>query len=417
MLSPPSLFENKKEFLIVSALLSLIIAIRVLFLYQDYKSLKSTPNYYYSVAQILKLFQKKDLTLIKVRSIDNFEFYIATNKRVEPFEWVRVKFKLKESTTFLEYLKSPFINGEVLEHIEEGFDAKWYLKDKISKEHKNREIALFYNAIFLAQPLNRELREKISSLGISHLVALSGFHLGILWIVILFVLYTPYRFFHQKYYPYRHKDIDLGLIILILLALFILFVGSPPSLIRAYVMALLGWIVLILGLELISFKLLVFTALLILALFPKLIVSFGFILSVAGVFYIFLILRWLRDASSWFIKLIAIPIGVFVFMFPIAHYLFPTTSIYQLFSPILSILFVPFYPISAILHIFGYGSAFDGFLLWLFNLPIKSKDIVIPTYLIVLYLLLSFGSIFSKTLFVLTFLLALTITTFSLILF
>ena len=47
---------------------------------------------------------------------------------------------------------------------------------------------------FFATPLAKEVREKISLFGVSHLVALSGFHLGILWALVyggLLLLYRP----------------------------------------------------------------------------------------------------------------------------------------------------------------------------------------------------------------------------------
>ena len=417
MLSPPPLFKNTKEFLIVATLLILIIVGRLFFIYKDYQHLKSLPNYYYTDAQVIKLYKgkgkKEGSTLLRLHSIDNLDFYLYTNK--EPpnrFDWVRVKLKLKKDTTFFDYLRGFFANGEIVEHIEDGFDAKAYLRELISRQHNGYEsIKTFYYAIFLADPLDRELREKISNLGVSHLVALSGFHLGILWMIIFAMAYIPYRYFQQRYYPYRNRNIDLGLFVLIFLAIFVLFVGAPPALIRSYVMLLIAWIILMFGLELISFKFLTIAILIILAIKPKYVASLGLLLSMAGVFYIFLTIKWFKRKPAWFITLIAIPVGIFLLMFPIGHYFFPQTTIWQLSSPILSILFIIFYPLVAILHFFSLGSLFDSSLLWLFNLPQKSIDIYMPTPLIIVYIILSIGAIFSKRVFFATLALALLITT------
>jgi len=412
MLSPPPLFKNKKEFFLVSLILIAITAIRLFFYYLDYKELKNLDGFYYSEAQIIKEYETKNNSiLLKLKDTDGLNFYLFTDVPFDRFSWVRVKIKLKDDTTFWDYLKGFFAKGEVLEQIEPGFDAKALLREAIDKQHKNyQDIKTFYHAIFLADPLDKKLRQKISSLGVSHLVALSGFHLGIIWLIVFGFFYIPYRYFQQKYYPWRHRNIDLGLLTLLFLAIFVVFVGAPASLVRSYVMLALGWFVLTLGLELISFEFLAFAVLLILAIAPKLIASLGFLLSVTGVFYIFLVIKWLRDYPSWFITLIAIPVGIFLLMFPIGHFFFPDTSIWQLCSPILSVIFIIFYPIVAILHMFGLGWLFDKELLWLFSLPKNSVDIYMPTPLILGYVALSILAIFSKRAFYLLLIVATLIT-------
>jgi competence protein ComEC len=181
--------------------------------------------------------------------------------------------------------------------------------------------------------------------------------------------------------------------------IFVIFVGAPASLTRSYVMLALGWFILILGLELISFEFLAFAALLILAIAPKLIASLGFLLSFAGVFYIFLVIKWLKDYPVWFVSLIAIPVGIFLLMFPIGHFFFPNTTIWQLSSPILSVVFIVFYPVVAIFHLIGAGWVFDDELLWLFSLPTSYINVTMPLWMIVSYVILSIGAIFNKRVF------------------
>ncbi len=414
MLAPPPLFRNKKEFLIISAILVSIIIARLIFVYQDYQSLKSLPNYYYTEAQVIKIYEtKSNSTLLKLHSnTKNLDFFLYTNKEIpKRFDWVRVKLKLKKGTSFFDYLKGFFAYGDIIEHVEDGFYAKAFLRELIDKQHNGYEsIKTFYYAIFLADPLDKNLRDKISSLGVSHLVALSGFHLGILWLMVFAAAYVPYRYFQQKYYPYRNRNIDLGLFTLIFLALFTLFVGAPASLIRSYVMLFIGWVILTLALELLSFKFLAFAVLLILAVAPKLVASLSLLLSMSGVFYIFLVIKYFQEKPAWFISLVAIPVGIFLLMFPIGHYFFPNTTIWQLCSPILSVLFILFYPLVAILHLFGLGSLFDGALLWLFNLPKGSIEIYLPNYIMAIYVALSISAVFSKRVFYATLIAATLIT-------
>ena len=402
MLSPPPFFKKRKEFLAISAILIAIIALRLFFIYGDYKKLKNLNGYYYTDAQVLKLYEgkgkKRDATLLKLKSDNGLQFYLYTYKTPpKRFEWVRVKLKLKKNTTYWDYLKGFFAYGDIIENIENGFDAKAFLRRQIDKQHPiDGKINTFYHAIFLADPLDRGLREKISSLGISHLVAISGFHLGIMWLIIFGFAYIPYRFLQQKYFPWRNRNIDLGFFTLLFLLFFVLFVGAPPALVRSYVMLAIAWFVLILGLELISFQFLVFAMLLILAIAPKLIASLGLLLSFAGVFYIFLVIKWLRSYLGWFITLIAIPVGIFLLMFPIGHFFFGNSSIWQLMSPPLSVLFIIFYPVSAMLHLFGFGGVFDKALYALFNLPSKSITVAMPLPVIISYAALSFWAVFNK---------------------
>jgi competence protein ComEC len=414
VLAPPPLFRNKKEFLIISAILVSIIIARLIFVYQDYQSLKSLPNYYYTEAQVIKIYEtKSNSTLLKLHSnTKNLDFFLYTNKEIpKRFDWVRVKLKLKKGTSFFDYLKGFFAYGDIIEHVEDGFYAKAFLRELIDKQHNGYEsIKTFYYAIFLADPLDKNLRDKISSLGVSHLVALSGFHLGILWLMVFAAAYVPYRYFQQKYYPYRNRNIDLGLFTLIFLALFTLFVGAPASLLRSYVMLFIGWVILTLALELLSFKFLAFAVLLILAVAPKLVASLSLLLSMSGVFYIFLVIKYFQEKPAWFISLVAIPVGIFLLMFPIGHYFFPNTTIWQLCSPILSVLFIIFYPLVAILHLFGLGSLFDGALLWLFNLPKGSIEIYLPNYIMAIYVALSISAVFSKRVFYATLIAATLIT-------
>jgi len=423
MLAPPPLFKNRKEFLVVASILITIIAARLFFIYQDYKNLKTLPGYYYTEAQVLKIFEGKGFnkgsTLLKLKDNNGLLFYLYTGE--EPpkrYDWVRVKLKLKKNTTFIDYLRGFFAYGDIVERIENGFDAKAFVRKQIDKQHQlDHKINTFYHAIFLADPLDRELRDKISNLGVSHLVAISGFHLGILWLIVFGFLYLPYRLLQKKYFPWRHRNIDLGFITLFILLLFVLFIGAPPAVTRSYIMLFIGWIILIFGLELISFQFLAFALLLILAIAPKLIASLGLLLSFTGVFYIFLVIKWLKDYPGWFITLVAIPIGIFLLMFPIGHFFFGNTTIWQLMSPPLSVLFIIFYPIAALLHLFGIGGLFDSLLIKLFSLPTNYIDITLPIPLMLAYIALSIFAIFNKKAFYALLIFATLITTWHMIIY
>jgi competence protein ComEC len=120
---------------------------------------------------------------------------------------------------------------------------------------------------------------------------------------------------------------------------------------------------------------------------------------VVGVFYIFLLLQYTKTSNKWVITLMYIPIGIFVLMLPVVHALFPVTSSYQLLSPLLSLLFILFYPLSMVLHIFGLGGLFDAQLMYLFHLPLRETEHLLPLWAVFGYIVLSVGAIWEKKLF------------------
>jgi competence protein ComEC len=99
------------------------------------------------------------------------------------------------------------------------------------------------------------------------------------------------------------------------------------------------------------------------------------------------------------ISLLFIPFGIFILMLPVVHYIFGVTSAYQLLSPLLSLLFIPFYPLVMLLHLLGFGGILDSVLLWLFSLPGKSAENLLPLCVMLGYAGLSLGAIWSKKLF------------------
>jgi len=269
--------------------------------------------------------------------------------------------------SFISYLKGGFIPSRVKGIKQEGFNLRGYLKTLIYSQHKNLEIASLYSAIFLATPISNSLRDKISKFGINHLVALSGLHLSILWGVI-FILFSPlYRLIQAKFFPYRYSLIDLGAFSLIVLLAYLNLTNSPPSLFRSYIMLATGWFALLIGVELISFQFLALIVALVLLIEPSFILSISFWLSVAGVFYIYLLIKHFARVPKTILTLLIIPFGVYILMIPIVHTLFFTLSPLQWLSPILSILFTIFYPLTLFLHIVGFGALFDGALIGLLN--------------------------------------------------
>jgi competence protein ComEC len=86
-------------------------------------------------------------------------------------------------------------------------------------------------------------------------------------------------------------------------------------------------------------------------------------------------------------------------MLPVVHNIFGVTSTYQLLSPLLSLLFIPFYPLVMLLHLLDFGGVLDTVLLWLFSLPKESVDNLLPLWIMLTYIGLSIGAIWEKRVF------------------
>jgi competence protein ComEC len=403
MLEKPKLFLTLKEFWFVVAIFLTLFTIRLYFLYSEYQSFIVKP-FYFTYVEVLQQYEKekkgKSYTILRVYSEElNLNFFTRSYKK-EIFLGKRVRLKLfpKEEMKFSEYLGTSFISSRINTIKYKSNSLKPSLLSLIESQHNEPMIVSFYQAIFLATPINRELRYQISKLGVSHLIALSGFHLAIISGVLFFLFRPLYRMIQQRYFPYRFDLIDIGLFVLILLGFYVWFVDSPASLLRSYGMMVVGWIVLILGIELVSFTLLITIVMILLLLFPKLLVSLAFWFSIWGVFYIFLLLkRFSTIPKIWMTPLISF--GIFLLMLPIVHVIFPLTSTLQLYSPLLSLTFTIFYPLSIILHIIGLGGLFDRWLWELFILDSSVVDIELDMGLGIVYMILSLGAVYSKVLF------------------
>ncbi len=411
MLEKPKLFLNLKEFWLTMLVLSLLLLTRLFILYGEYKEFKEKP-FFYTDVQVVQAYEKwKDdeyYTILKLYSATlDINFFSRTKIRAEDISsQMRVKLFPHDDMKFSDYLGTSFVFSKINEIYEPKEDMKNELFEAVDRQHDNVMIANFYKAIFFAIPLEKDLRTQVAALGVSHLIALSGFHLAILSALLFFLLRLFYRPMQQKFFPYRFDLLDVGFIVLVVLAWYVWFVDAPPSLIRSYMMMVMGWTLLVLGVELLSFSFLVTVILLLLIIFPKLLLSLAFWFSVIGVFYIFLLLHYFSHINKYLMTLL-ISFGLFVLMLPIVHVVFPMTSSLQLYSPLLSLGFTFFYPLSILCHLLGVGGIFDSYLQELFTLSAQTVAFQLEKSYLFLYLILSLLSIYLRWLFYLLLFIAL----------
>ena len=299
-----------------------------------------------------------------------------------------------QNISFIDYLKGFYAKTTLLgrSHLK---SKRFELAQSIEDAHKSSELKELFSALFLATPIHKELRSKLSALGINHLAALSGFHLGFLALMLAWLFKFPYDFWHKNFVPYRHKRVDLLMLTLLILGVYLLFLQAPPALLRAYVMFALGVLFYDRGLKLISLELLIFTISFILILFPQMVFALGFWFSALGVFSIFILIKHYQKQHPIILTLI-INAGVFILMLPFVLYIFKGFSLGQLLSPLLSLLFILFYPLSFLAHFLGMPTLFDSSLEGLFSLEFEQNRVEVPTLFILFYGSLFLAAFYTK---------------------
>ncbi len=400
VLEKPKLFTTKQEFVITMLLLALVVVVRLGWVYHDYHRFVAQP-FVYTHATIVNTYPKtrngKTYAVLKLHT-DSQKTIYTTSYRQDLKRGQRIYLQLlpNERIGFWEYLGGMYCKSRIKRVDPPTANGQRLLESWINRQHADPNMQAFYRAIFLATPIPKTLRTQIASLGVSHLVALSGFHLGILWGILYGLGLLIYRPFQRRYFPWRHALADVGLAVMVVLGGYLWLTGFPPSLLRSYAMLLVGWGLVLMGIELVSFPFLATITLTLLALFPSLIASLGFWLSIAGVFYIFLVLRYCQGMHARWISLLCIPLGIFILMQPLVHGIFPLTTPYQLLSPLLSVGFILFYPLSFLLHLVGQGGVLDGVLTTLFSMPETMREHLLPGWAVVGYILLSLLAIYRR---------------------
>ena len=400
-----SLLKTKREFFTFILACGFIFIYSLLIEYNNYKNLTRFDSNIVT-ATLLKQYEKTKTTkkgktktyqILKLQADNGFVFYTTQNSSFPHAKGSKIKLEIwAGKISFYEYMSSFFTFSKVIQ-IYKTPSLKQRLNSYLSTCHEDENISQIYQALYTASPLNQKLQNIFSYLGISHLVAISGFHLGVLSALLFFLFKAPYSFFQNRYFPYRSYKVDSFIIISFVLLLYLLFLDSPSSLLRAFVMLVVGFVLYDRGFRIISMQTLFITAVLILSFFPRLFFSLGFWLSIGGVYYIYLFLLYFQNLNKIY-QSVLLPIWVYIMMLPHSLFIFENFSLWHPFSIVWSILFSIFYPLSILLHIFGVGDLLDNPLIWLINIPITPYHINISWHVEILFILLSlFAGYKSKT--------------------
>ncbi len=388
------LFITKRE--IFYTFLAIVALFGISLFYEFYKYKKvTTYSLHVATVKVLNQYEKKSkkgkiYTVLKLKSED-FTFYTTYWKplEVERGDTLRVIFHTKQ-ISFFTFLKGFYANTKSLHVVNRA--EKSLIVEFIENQHTSELSKELYKALFLAIPVSKELREDVAKWGLAHLVAISGFHLGILSAILFFLLKPLYTFFQDRWFPYRNRVVDIALLIFLILGSYVYLIDMVPSVIRAYTMSLIGFFLFSRNIKIISFGTLLFTISIVLILFPHLLFSIAFWFSVCGVFYIFLFLYHFSHLNKILIFAL-LNIWVYILMTPVIHYFFDIFSLHQLLSPLISMAFAPFYIASLALHFVGLGEAMDSFLIWLFSVHVEVIYFKTPLWFLVIYLLISLVAI------------------------
>ncbi|MCJ8327726.1 MAG: ComEC/Rec2 family competence protein [Campylobacterales bacterium] len=384
-----NLLKSKKDYIYILLFFLFIFLINVFYEYVKYKEFKKN-IFYENIYEIKNVYKKPNSFILKLKN-KNMVFFTKVDK--EYIKNTKIKILLiTKNVDFLSYLNSFYTNIIFLKYIENENTIKKSILLNIKSQHKNKSISDLYSALFLGLGIDKNLRMKVSSFGISHLIAISGFHLGIISLVLYFILSLLYKHIHQNYFPYRNKSYDILVFIILILFYYLFLIDILASFLRALIMYIISLILLRSNIKLFSFTTLLFTFLFIVSFFPRFIFSLSLFFSLAGVFFIFLYIQYFKHLNKVF-SFILFNIWIFAALNPIIHLFFPLSSLYQLYSPLLSLLFVLFYPFVLFLHFISYGSLFDDLLIYVLDLEIIISAYKTNIYFFYFYIFLSFLSI------------------------
>ena len=282
-------FLKNNAFFILFLFLLIVVRFQVSFLnYLDFRYYRYNNVSVKVVNQYIKSGKRGDYFVLKLKN-NQLSFYTTSREKLKNLLNENVKLTIITSgVSFKGYLftfYAPSFNIKLM--------PVSFMDEYIEKQHKNPEITNIFKALFLGESIDFKTRQELSALGISHLIALSGLHLGFISL-FLYVLLTPVYKIFQKKFPYRNRFVDLAAIIFVIEFLYLYITGFPPSLIRAYVLEIVVFLYAYYLQNPFSLKVLGMVFLISFLIFGEKVFSIGYFLSITGVFYIYLFFRYYR---------------------------------------------------------------------------------------------------------------------------
>lgn len=362
----------------------------------EYKKFKdfSQNSYLNLEAVVLQNYEKtgkfgNKYFVLKLKT-DEFSFYTTTKNKINAKSVITKVNPTKIS--FKDYLSKQFYMPNLfIKPVQNDSNFRLNLSSKIISFHQNPKIGELYSALYLATPISKELRANVTNWGIAHIIAISGFHLSLLFAMLFFMLKPLYKPLQKKFFPYRDLNFDISLFIFVLAIFYLWILDFTPSFFRSLIMGIVGFLLICRGIKVFAIENLFICIALALSFCPNLAFSLGFYFSCLGVFFIFLYIKYFGDTKSSLspLKLFLHSLGLSVFVYccmnlPV-YYFFHSASLFQLGVIPLGYVFMVFYPISIIAHLLGCGDFFDVYLLNFLEFANEQAQIYIPTWLFVAF--------------------------------
>lgn len=376
---------NKKNYFVLTIFLGLLFCLQVHLKFIDFQDFLYKDDYEVLVLNNYLKTKKSNSYYVLTLKYKDVIIYTNTKNKITS-NHLLIKFAAKDKMLFYDYFKAKFYLPSYdivqLENYKNNYIVDYFLN-----QHENYKARQIYGAMFFANHIDKDIRNDINYYGIAHLLAISGYHLGLIYTMLFFIFAFIYKQFQSKFFPYRSIHFDLGCVIFIILSIYFYQIGMVASFFRSFIMAILGFYFVIRAIKLLSFSHLLLACLVCIAINPSLIFSVGFFFSVLGIFYIYLFMYHFEIKNI--LGVLALEISVFLAMTTPVLYFFPLLSFQQLLGIFITIIFVVFYPLVLFLHIINFGDLFDSFLISFLNFKIFSTNISISTPFLISYIFLS----------------------------
>ncbi len=384
--------QNRQNFLIFCLFCILIFFINSVISYYKYQIFIDNGEQELT-AKVISSYQKmgsdgKKRQILKLQT-DDFTFYTIGSKSDDLKAGDSIFLSvINLDVSFKDYLASTFympsFSREKLPQ-KPAYSFNQKLQSLIYAQHENSKIAQLYSALFLGTNIDGELRDDVSNWGVAHLIAISGYHLGVISAVCFFLLKLVFKPIYARYMPYRSYIFDFTIAVFLVLCFYFYMIGFIASFLRAFLMSVAGFYMICKKIKILNFYTLFGVILFSVALFPQLLFSVGFYFSCLGVFYIFVYLFYFAPKFSLLANSLLLNLYVFFAMEVAVLYFFPLISLLQLSVLAINYLFGIFYPLSFLLHLFGYGGIFDEILSKTLAFRLSSNNLHISTFVFLLY--------------------------------
>ena len=216
--------------------------------------------------------------------------------------------------------------------------------------------------------INKELRSDYSRAGASHVLALSGLHLGIIYFVFSFMTARWRRRYHHWSRP-----VSEGLILITMWS-YVVLVGMSPSVVRAAIMMTVYSLLSLQNRNRSSLNALAFTAIIMLVADPMILFNISFQLSFVAVAFILLyqgriyslIPSSTHPIIKWCWRFLSVSLAAQLGVAPLTAYYFHQVPSYFLLSSLVVMVFTP---------LIIYLSLLFFLLMWL---PVVQSWLVVP---------------------------------------